>query len=342
MRVEDFVRKSVVFLGVEGTNGRFTPLGTGFLGAVPYEDMHYTFLVTAQHVVDDCLGEDRDRFSVRINRHDGRAQTVHVMRNGSTHISHNDRSIDVVVYAMDLDQSVFDFTVVPLSSDILKRQRAETWVPGPGDEISVVGLYTSHYGELKNIPVIRIGHIAAMPEEKVMTHRGYVSGYLTEVHSIGGLSGSPVLLNVPDIKVENGHLKTLSHRSYQVLGVMIGYHTTESKDDEIVVPQFQGPFEGEKEQDDSGPKEERRTGFGVVIPIEAVFSLTEHPNMQAMLKKVTEKRRKETGYKPASAKPKSDINPVSSSPLSNDENPTHREDFMRLVDAAARKPEPKD
>ena len=30
------------------------------------------------------------------------------------------------------------------------------------------------------------------------------------------------------------------------------------------------------------------------------------------------------------------------SPPSNDENPTHREDFRRLVDVAARKPEPKD
>jgi len=37
-----------------------------------------------------------------------------------------------------------------------------------------------------------------------------------------------------------------------------------------------------------------------------------------------------------------DVGVQAALPPANGENPTHREDFMRLVGAAARKPEPKD
>ena len=63
-----------------------------------------------------------------------------------------------------------------------------------GDEVIIVGLFTRRAGEEKNLPILRVGNIASMPEERVNTKFGLVEAYLVEVRSIGGLSGSPVFV----------------------------------------------------------------------------------------------------------------------------------------------------
>ena len=40
---------------------------------------------------------------------------------------------------------------------------------GIGDEIFITGLFGYHPGAKKNIPIVRIGHIAAIPEEPIKT-----------------------------------------------------------------------------------------------------------------------------------------------------------------------------
>jgi len=40
---------------------------------------------------------------------------------------------------------------------------------GLGDETFSIGLFRSHYGQERNIPIIGIGDIAAMPEEPIKT-----------------------------------------------------------------------------------------------------------------------------------------------------------------------------
>lgn len=336
MRVDDFVKKSVVFLGIEA-GGRFIPLGTGFIGLVKYEDLSFQFLITAEHVIKDCLGDNRKTFSVRINRKDGGADVIKIDAD-VTNFTHGDRSLDLVLYAFGFATDIYDFTAVPLDKKVWADTRQKIWEPGPGDEVSVVGLYTSHHGQAKNIPIIRIGHIAAMPEEKVSTHRGYVLGYLMEVHSIAGLSGSPVFLNVPDVRVVDKVVQGLSAKTYIPLGMLIGYHTVETRDDEIVVPQFQEPLNTiPTEQKYKPPTEERRTGFGVVIPIEAIFHLVEHPIVQGRLKDAAMKHRANSGYKTASAKPISVDSDASKDAPTNTEAPSGKEGFNSLLGAAARK-----
>jgi hypothetical protein len=62
--------------------------------------------------------------------------------------------------------------------------------------------------------------------------------------------------------------------------------------------------------------------------------------MRVLTKAMREAARAATAASPESALPIAEN--ASPSPPATDENPTHREDFMRLVNAAARKPEPKD
>jgi hypothetical protein len=50
-----------------------------------------------------------------------------------------------------------------------------------------VGLFSEHQGAERNIPIVRVGNIAAMPEEPVLTTSwGAIDAYLIEARSIGG------------------------------------------------------------------------------------------------------------------------------------------------------------
>src|SRR5262249_41522483 len=145
----------------------------------------------------------------------------------------------------------FDLAILPLprlddsyrpGSILLNRAEFEAikkdiWNPGLGDEVATIGLYTSQYGQAKNVPVVRIGHIAMLPDEPVASHRGYVKAYLIETRSIAGLSGSPVFVNLPLTRMnENGKIEVRDGVGVILIGISIGYHLVRSKEDQISVP----------------------------------------------------------------------------------------------------------
>jgi hypothetical protein len=72
------------------------------------------------------------------------------------------------------------------------------------------------------------------------------------------------------------------------------------------------------------------TGIGVVIPVEKIVETINHPDLVSMRKKRVQEIR-ESGATPDLV---ADDDIISNS---TDEKPTHREDFRRLVDVAARK-----
>ena len=74
-----------------------------------------------------------------------------------------------------------------------------------GDEVFISGLFSHHYGESRNIPIVRIGNLAALREEPVFTPSfGAMDAYLIEARSIGGLSGSPVFVNLGNMRTLDG------------------------------------------------------------------------------------------------------------------------------------------
>jgi hypothetical protein len=330
MRVEDRIRRCVVFVGAENARG-FTPYGTGFLVRSVYsEDHHYsvTVIVTAMHVIQDIPG---DHVSIRINRKEGDASVIRVPKLSVIEFT----KADIAIIRQNIDPTIYKISSIGINRKDW-GEAAKFWTPGVGDEVSTIGLYTSHFGYLKNVPVARIGHIAALPDdtEKVMTHWGYVVGYLIEVHSLAGLSGSPVFVNIPSSEYIDGRLMSRMQGGQQLahlpIGIFIGFHTIETKEDEMVVPQFQTAPEERKFGEPPKEVELRRTGFGVVIPIEVLLVFFESDTWREMMKQAVEIHIKESGARPASAKP-SDAAPPAANP-----NPTHREDFERLLGKAAK------
>ena len=63
-----------------------------------------------------------------------------------------------------------------------------------GDQVITVGLFSAFEGKSRNVPLVRIGHIAMMAgDEQVPSKRfGPMTVHLIEAHSMAGLSGAPV------------------------------------------------------------------------------------------------------------------------------------------------------
>lgn len=95
---------------------------------------------------------------------------------------------------------------------------------GVGDEVFLTGLFANHYGSQRNIPVIRAGNIATMPEEKVHTEKlGDIDAYLIEVRSISGLSGSPVFAYLGGIRKVGNSMNLRKGPLFYLLGLMHGH-----------------------------------------------------------------------------------------------------------------------
>ena len=245
MRFPADVVKATVFVGLEA-NGRFIPRGSGFFATVPYQGYFFPFVVTADHVVELIQG---DFIWIRINRRSGGCSTIKLEK--SRKISHRIHQNDIAMFSVDYDESPFDTKALLLDRNEYNKQRDGLWLEDIGDEVATVGLYSTHYGEEKNVPVVRVGNISLMPGEKVLSHRGYVKAYLIEIKSIAGLSGSPVYITLLAFTVRDGLLRTLKNKkdaAARPLGMLTGYHMITSSEDQIQVPEYQGDDVGHHEK----------------------------------------------------------------------------------------------
>jgi hypothetical protein len=321
VRIDEEYLKAVVFIGTEA-GGAFAPTATGFLTAVRYGDTSFCFLVTAEHAVDQIHG---DNFSVRMNRKTGDADTQKIPK--SEKVSHSDGRNDIAMFNIAMGTDIWDQRWILLDRSDQEAAYSNIWHPSLGDEVAAIGLYTSHYGQIKNIPVVRTGHIAMLPGEPVLTDKGTVGeAYLTEVRSIAGLSGSPVFLNPPSFRSKEGRPQFLMTQKLVPLGMMLGYHLVASAQDQIIVPRHWDAEVQDGLQDDYS-LDERNTGFAVVVPFERLLEMAESEAFQNKMADSLRQEQQKTGFRPASAKPE---------PSTKADNPQHKEDFSRLLDEAAK------
>jgi hypothetical protein len=144
--------------------------------------------------------------------------------------------VDVAIYRTNFDWTEIDNTII-IEEDILTPQKIEEFSIGTGDEVIITGLFLSHPGELKNVPLVRVGNIAAMPAEPVPTEKGPAVAYLIEARSIAGISGSPAFTHlavrperafvssgkpIPD----DGEIREIkkSQKYHFLLGIVQGYY----------------------------------------------------------------------------------------------------------------------
>ncbi len=240
------------------------PLGTAFLIAIPLEELGISrvvyYFVTNKHVlmytqgalrkVDGseveqriCKRTPRCRICIRVNNTDNSAGIFH-------HLSlryagpqqnvwkHPEEHVDLIAVEM------------PLVEDFLPEGFLQQMIISPnslkievGQDAFGVGYLSGYAGIGKNYPVVRFGRIALISDEKwLKSDRNpeiYEEGFLVELSSVGGASGSPVILDVPqrpDVPLLIGVVKCLVaslHEEQQGLVAMEPPHNVVSLFDEL-------------------------------------------------------------------------------------------------------------
>ncbi len=233
MLVPDDVRKCVAFLGLRMADGNFRFAGSVFflgrdLQGKPQADAVYA--VTAKHVIDYIRGTGVEHVWLRLNLKDGDATWFQTsLKDWFVHPT--DTSIDVAILKIGL-ANTFDHLVFPYSLCITDERVRENEV-GLGDEVFITGLFRHHHGSRRNIPVVRVGNLACMGEEKISTKSfGDIDAFLIEARSIGGLSGSPVFLNLGTTRIIAKQMKfTIGNPNY-LLGLIHGHYGEAAHEDD--------------------------------------------------------------------------------------------------------------
>ena len=326
MQVGDNIRRGVVFLGWRSAEGKFSPRGTGFIVSTLDEEHGGGFMhvVTAQHCVGrlyepDQYGNRRD-VRISVNRKDGEPADLIKLDFKDWWFHPDDtKAIDVAVALLPLDERIHDYNHGTLAAVELSEQIIKDKEIGVGDEVFIVGLFRKHSGRQRNIPIVRIGNIAAMPEEPIYTKFGYMDAYLIEARSIGGLSGSPVLVNYGLWRTVNGNPKYQAGLPFGLLGLMHGHFDVEDLNSDVVVDDMaQAAPEG------------IHSGIGVVVPVSKIRETLMQDDLEKARKKIIKDHLDKSSVTPDIADDEGDL-------AANALHPKGRERFNSLLGAAAQK-----
>lgn len=196
MRVPDELLKSVLFLckKCQSRDRGYEFLATGFLFSVAIkgrQGLQCVYLVTARHVIQAASYGGYDLYA-RINNKNGSAQLVRLRANWV--FSEND-GVDVAVCASPFGDQGERLDCHPIRSDVILNDFArQVYRIGIGDSIFAIGLFAEHKGTQRNVPIVKMGNIAAVPSEPLIDSKSgqQYHAYLADMVSTAGLSGAPV------------------------------------------------------------------------------------------------------------------------------------------------------
>ena len=258
MLVPDEIRQCVLFLGFINTPSDdvqvFKPIGTAFIVSIPAENLEeswHVYLVTAKHVAVALEGKN---FWARVNIKNGEAKFIE--GDGVKWWYHpTDGSVDVAVIPWAPPEQV-EHKQIPTSLFLSDEIIGEKSI-GAGDLVFMTGLFTKLAGLSKNLPIVRMGNIAMMPDEKVPTRAfGDIEAYLIEARSIGGLSGSPAFVQ-ETILGGGGKI--------YLLGLVHGH--------------WDIPLESENEMEDIEGGSAINMGIAIVIPAKIILAVINQPEL---------------------------------------------------------------
>jgi|ERR1700683_1698708 len=233
------LKKIVTFIFVADAQGNLLrdnrgnplPYGTGFFVAVKSDDGKgvYSYLVTAKHVLKDSQGSDFNRIFLRLNRKEGDAEYVplDLFQDGKRIVySHQDPPVDIAVVPAYPRDDIFDFKVLP-DEALSTKATFDEFNIAEGSDVFFVGLFTTYFGDHKNNPIVRFGHVAMLPDDPIdwIDYQGQppqrAQLYLLETESYGGNSGSPVFFSLgADRSPKQGYL--IGSTLLRLAGVMRG------------------------------------------------------------------------------------------------------------------------
>jgi len=257
--------KCVVFLGYVNQKDEEKLAGSAFwVSRTPYDDLETykpAYLVTAAHVIEHVRSDARDnKVRVRVNLRNG-GQEWRDTFIGSWKVYPNP-AFDLAVLKIGIDEST-DHVAFPQAWFVTEKSMEDDGrAIELGDELFFAGLFYPHKGEKKNIPIVRVGNVAALRDEPVLNRDGHLmDAYLVESRSIAGLSGSPVFMDVQLAKrVHEGSRPWITGSNpskFRLVGVMHGHFDWQDVEPDVVA-------------DDGKKKLGVNMGIAIVIPAEKI------------------------------------------------------------------------
>jgi hypothetical protein len=330
VRINDDARKAVIFFGVPHPEKDVEYGGTGFMLADFQDGVLIPYLVTARHVAKALENYSDTGFFIRVNTKDGKSKVLPSSELDWSY--HPDLTVDLAIAALSLSGKIYDIIYYPLRDNWFVTEDRIAKYDGPddvlcGDPVATVGLFRLRPGYNRNMPIVHNGHIASLPDPiEPVPIRDRTTGkvihsevYLIEAQTLDGLSGSPVFTNealcLAFSSPHHGAYPS-AYGALVLLGIYIGCWDGEP---------------GEILAKDRNLKGGTRVpvGVGMVVPAQKIIEL-----IRGDPKLLEYRNNRVNLVKNANAA-------VQDSALGSD-NPTHREDFTALLNAAVRKPEPKD
>jgi len=209
MQLPPELLKCVCFVEVK-KGGQWSLEGTAFFVSRPLEGVnpslgseHYrVYAVTAKHVLElpgkTVDGNDPwlyDDARLVLNTTDGGVDYLPVPPSAWVPHPHSDTAVISVLP----NPARFDYMHYPSLShvdvDFFKKHKLT-----PGEKVVLMGLLWAHPGSPQITPIVRVGHVASWPQDKVNLDTGPEGAVLIEVLSFGGLSGSPAFLHLGDFR----------------------------------------------------------------------------------------------------------------------------------------------
>ena len=288
MLVPDEVRKSVVFVCFRGHTG-IQLAGTAFFVAVKRDeiDSWFVYVVTAKHVLDGIKKESVDgKIYLRVN-FAGKPADLVLTDVNAWRFHPSASNVDVAVMPWAPDPSLVDYAFIPVemaaTDDVIKHHSI-----GPGDEVFLTGLFANHYGRQRNLPIIRLGNIAAMPEEPLNTKDlGVIDAFLIEVRSIGGLSGSPVFVHLGGARTVPGKGTSLGGSSFYWLGLMHGHFDLST-------------LEHDQLETDALTQLRINMGIAIVVPVSKILEVIDQEYFMESRRKADEEEKQRRAPTPDS------------------------------------------
>jgi hypothetical protein len=273
------IRHSVAFVAYRSKSGEEVIAGTCFFISRGGPELYTTigYAITARHVIDSIVEAGHEPM-LRLNLPDG-ATLVPLQHPWFTH---DDPNVDIAVTMFPPndgsevgDHYALRWTMVD-PVPVNARDPRDFFA---GEDVFLVGCFYQHTGTKRNVPIIRLGSIAALDEQPVEKLVGsprnprtaYVDAYLIETRSQSGLSGSPVFVAETNrtnyrrlMTPETTDYTPLSHRPIYLLGLVAGHF--DSKQATVEKP--------------AGEQAQRlNVGITLVVPYYKLFEVFQQPEV---------------------------------------------------------------
>jgi hypothetical protein len=335
MQVHALILQCTAFVGSPSSKG-FSAIGTGFLVQVHEDNFDFHYLISCRHLVWPSFSHrdsviPSEPIYLRFNsKHGGAPRVIETKRTDWTFPE--DRHVDICAYPIDFqrhdpdDNLEINYLALRPRSFANGDNQAQI-LPGLilerdltlGEEIFIVGTFIGRVGERRNIPIVRVGNVAALPVEPIDYASPRDPAYLIETRSLGGISGSPVFNNPsllrhaetaggfqgPFAITDTRTGKTTQHMitNYKLAGMVIGAHSGQYADD--FVSETDTDIETGEPAKRGGPHVDTdfNAGISVMLPVMLLEKFLLSAEMKQTRARTLETRKKQSGYFPTSAPP---------------------------------------